>query len=391
MDPPTTEVGSPLRISLLGHASGRRADGLSSYSEQVALGLQRRGCSVFLHHARADGAVVPVPPSQVSAWPTWRFKTVSMPTPGFRSRMRARLAWERPHVTHCSLSFTLDDGWVGGLARELGSATVATFHLPFGAEHSGRGLVMREVHRFWLRRLSHYQRLILFSEPHRQRLIRLGVDPQRVVVVPNAVDTKVFSPGASDTRAERLASGAPVVGYLGRLDPEKGITTLLAGFRDSDLGEGARLVIAGAGSQVGEVRRAAALDQRIVYLGQLVGAESRADFWRASDVFCLPSSAEGLSISLLEAMASGCAVLTTPEGGLAAAGAGALPLDPGQLQQSVAAQLSRLAADPELIESTARRARERAVDRHGMPAMIDHLLSIYRECMGEMTAPLSRA
>ncbi len=372
-------------MALLGHAGGRRADGLSSYTEQVAQGLRRRGCAAYLHHAAGDGLLVPVAPEMATSWPTLRFKTVTIPRLGFRRRMETAIARQRPQVTHCSLSFTLADGWVGKLARRHGSATVATFHLPFGAEGTARGVVMRQLHRFWLSRLGAYQRLVVFTEGHRQRLLRLGAEPERVVVVPNAVDVDLFRPPLGGRQHRK--SGELVIGYLGRLDPEKGIGALLEGFASAQLSPSARLVIAGSGTLSPLVRRAAAADPRVCYRGQLVGAAARVAFWQDVDAFCLPSTAEGLSISLLEAMASGCAVLATPEGGLEVAAEGGLAIDPVRLAASVGERLSQLAQAPDLAASLGAAARRRALEHHGIEPMIDRLLAIYRDCMRELATP----
>jgi glycosyltransferase involved in cell wall biosynthesis len=370
-------------VAWLGHAGGERADGLSTYSQQVVSGLRRHEAEVFFHHAARDGNLVPVDPDHALAWPTLRFKTVTVPTPGFRRRMGRWLEANRPDVAHCSLSFTLADGWVGAEAERFGGARVVTLHLPFGEGRGGRALVMREIHRFWASRLRHYQRVIVFTEDHRLRLAEVGVELERIEVVPNAVDTDLFSPGESARSQPRFQGADLVVGFAGRLDPEKGVRELLAGFQLAGLGPGARLVLAGSGALEGQVRRAVERDRRVVYLGQLSQIQARVDFWRGLDVFCLPSSAEGLSLSLLEAMASGCAVMVTPAGGLEASRAAGLELDPSQLTRSVAQQLRRLAGDPELVRERGRIARAEAVQHHGIEPMLLRLLSIYSECIGE--------
>jgi glycosyltransferase involved in cell wall biosynthesis len=384
---PEEGLASGPRLAWLGHATGNRADGLSSYSEQVAGGLQRRGFEVMFHHAAGDGPVVPGHPREVVSWPTWKFKTVTLPRVGFRPAMASWLESRRPQLLHCSLSMTLDDGWVGQRARRLGSATVVTFHLPFGRQRTARAVVMRELHRFWAGRLSSYQRVIVFNQDHRERLARVGVPRERLRVVPNAVDLELFAPGDGVLRAERLAGADLVIGYLGRLDPEKGIRPLLEAFQKAALGPSARLLVAGDGVLRPLVERAAAHDPRIVNLGRLVGVPARADFWRSIDLFCLPSTAEGLSIAMLEAMATGRPVAVTKAGGLSDAGAGAFELDASRLRNSLAGLLQEVSHSRKLLEEKGLLARSEAVRHHGIESMLDRLLEIYSELGVTLPAP----
>jgi len=373
-----------LRLSWLGHSTGRRADGLTAYSEQVVGGLSGRGATVYFHHSRSDGHELSGRAAEEILWPTAHFKTVTMSHPTFRRRMDRWLQTHHPQVTHCSVSFTLDDGWVGQAALAAGCATVATFHLPFGQPGTGRATVMRQLHRFWARRLNSYQRVIVFSEDHLERLVQVGFRRERLVVVPNAVDADVFAPSPGQLRHLRFPESDLVVGFAGRLDPEKGIRELLAGFRAAELGSGARLLVAGAGSLEHEVRRAAAQDPRVVYLGQLRELRERVDFWRSIDLFCLPSSAEGLSLALLEAMATGCAVAVTPAGGLPALGEAGLELDPLRLKDSISDQLREVARAPEMARLKGLEARAAAVRHHGLKEMLDRLLSIYQDARAQL-------
>ncbi|HUY57728.1 MAG TPA: glycosyltransferase family 4 protein [Candidatus Micrarchaeaceae archaeon] len=370
---------APLRVAWFGHAVGARADGLTTYSADVVSGLLDQGAEVWFHHASRDGRITPVDEAHRIGWPTWRFKTVTVPRWGFRPQLSRWLDRHRPDVVHASLSFTLEDGWLGRQARRSGAATVATFHLPFGRPGSGRATTMRELHRFWAPRLRAYQRVIVFSEDHRGRLAELGVEPSRIEVLPNAVDTERFCPGSSPLRQERLGSASLVVGYLGRLDREKGIRELLDGFARADLGPDARLLLAGGGALRGRVIEAQR-DPRVIYLGQLQTPRERQEFWRAVDIFCLPSSAEGLSIALLEAMASGCAVATTRAGGADSVGGVATELDSADVSGSIAAVLDELGRRPEERARHGQMAREQAVRHHGLTGMLDRLQSIYRDC-----------
>lgn len=376
---PTTEsAGAHLRLAWFGHSVGARGDGLTTYSADVVGGLVERGAEVWFHHASRDGPITPVDSAHEISWPTWRFKTVTVARPGFQRKLASWLGRVRPDVVHASLSFTLQDGWLGRQAQASGAATIATFHLPFGRPGSGRALVMRELHRFWAPRLRAYQRIIVFSEDHRLRLSQVGVDRARIEVVPNAVDVDRFRPGRSHLRATRLQGSGLVVGFAGRLDPEKGVRELLQGFRAANLGAAARLVIAGQGTMLREVL-SAQTDPRVIYLGQLQTIQERVDFWRAVDVFCLPSSAEGLSIALLEAMAAGCAVAATPAGGASLVGGVAQTLEPEHLSRSIATWLDGLEQDPAAVERLGQSARQEAVRHHGMAAMLDRLLQIYSD------------
>jgi len=107
--------------------------------------------------------------------------------------------------------------------------------------------------------------------------------------------------------------------YLARLEPEKGIMTLLEAFRDlSARHPGAHLNIAGSGSLENEVKSYIATHklQNITYHGLVRGQEKTALF-KESHIYVLPTThGEGLPISVLEAMAAGLVIVTSSAGAL---------------------------------------------------------------------------
>ncbi|GAB4181849.1 MAG: glycosyltransferase [Terrimicrobiaceae bacterium] len=134
-----------------------------------------------------------------------------------------------------------------------------------------------------------------------------AVDPGRVDVVRNGIDTSFFQPVSAERRkAARehfsICETEVVVGAIGRLSPEKNFAALAsvaAAFPD------VRLLIAGEGPLEGALREAfRPFGSRVRLCGRV---DDREGFYAALDVFTLPSLYEGLPMSLLEAMASGLA------------------------------------------------------------------------------------
>src|SRR5439155_23525728 len=114
--------------------------------------------------------------------------------------------------------------------------------------------------------------------------------------------------------------------YVGRIDPEKNVNLLLEAFDSLELPSDVHAVIVGDGLELGRLRRKYSADRRITFRGFVRDDLERARVLRASDIYVLPSAIEGLSLSMLEAMASANAVIATDVGsdGEALQGAGIL-------------------------------------------------------------------
>jgi glycosyltransferase involved in cell wall biosynthesis len=134
----------------------------------------------------------------------------------------------------------------------------------------------------------------------------LGVPKRRVAVVPNGVDLDAFDYDARNARNDiGIDQDAPVVGTIGRLEPEKNQMTLLEVFRDLRASHPkTRLIIVGNGSMA-EPLRAHAQKLGVADGTHFLGyRRDVARLLAAMDVFVLPSIREGLPISLIEAMAA---------------------------------------------------------------------------------------
>jgi len=194
-------------------------------------------------------------------------------------------------------------------------------------------------------------------------------------VLSNAVDVAEIraeaAAGAWDVRQRyALAADTPLIVYVGRLLPAKGLRELLAAMPEVRRAEpGATLVIAGEGPMEAELTQYSpagsgpgrqASEAGVLFLGLLDHAATLSLVAQA-DVFCLPSYSEGFSTVVLEAAALGTFVVTTPVGGsvemLADGDSGILLAD--HEPDTIAAGLIAALSDPSERRAAARRAQER--------------------------------
>jgi len=151
----------------------------------------------------------------------------------------------------------------------------------------------------------------------------VGIPASRIETIYNGVDTIRFSPQREDRRALPAGfapPGAIVIGTLGRLDPVKNQTLLARAFarlieRRPEFRARLRLAIIGDGGERAAVETILA-QGHVTELVWLPGFRNDTpSLYRALDIFVLPSVREGISNTLLEAMASGVPVIATRVGG----------------------------------------------------------------------------
>lgn len=136
---------------------------------------------------------------------------------------------------------------------------------------------------------------------------------QIIQVISNGVDANFFTPRA----AERNDHFFRVI-YTGRFDVVKGIKYLAGGFKKFSLNKNnVELVLLGGGTLANELIQENRNNKKIKIIElikHLPQSEIR-EFYQSADVFVLPSLREGMNNMLLEAMASGLAVIATDTGG----------------------------------------------------------------------------
>ncbi|MEA5601264.1 glycosyltransferase family 4 protein [Nostoc sp. UHCC 0252] len=204
-------------------------------------------------------------------------------------------------------------------------------------------------------------RFIVLSDSWKKFYIEnLGLKPEQVIVLPNAVRIPAQIP-------QRLDSNEVFFLFLGRIGERKGAFDLIHAFASIPIEEKskAKLVIAGDG----DVEKARSLIQSLnlvdyITIFDWVNQEKRDELLAKADVFVLPSYNEGLPMALLEAMSWGLAVITTKVGGIpevVTQDHNGLLINPGEIQQLSEAMQS-LIADKNLRMLLGNNARIRVKD-----------------------------
>lgn len=163
-------------------------------------------------------------------------------------------------------------------------------------------------------------RIIAVSADIKKNLIEYGIEENRIRTIPNSVKTDIdegsFLSHKQETRQHvGLSERDFVLGYVGRLSPEKGIRHLINAVALARRGGcPAKLFIIGEGSEKDELRvfaRKEELKDHVVFAGF---QSDVAQVFPAMDVFVLPSLTEGTPMALLEAMAHGIPVIASAVG-----------------------------------------------------------------------------
>lgn len=219
-----------------------------------------------------------------------------------------------------------------------------------------------------------------------RELQEVGVTPEKIVHIPNAVDINLFYPLTTEekqTLQERLGlpSDSLIIIYTGRLSKEKRPENLFKVWtRIREEFPNSLLLVLGTGPQEQELK--SQLSPGIQMLGKTGDV---ASYLQVSDLFVLPSSAEGLPVSLLEAMACGLPAVATAVGGtpevLENNSSGLLipPDDLPALQSAICEML----ANPALRSRMGKAGRDRVIAHYSLEMAVNKLLVLYKRITEE--------
>jgi D-inositol-3-phosphate glycosyltransferase len=226
-----------------------------------------------------------------------------------------------------------------------------------------------------------------------------GARADRVAVVPCGVDTELFQPMAPATAKDLLELGPePLLLYVGRLQPIKGLETLLEAMTRVD--GGSKLLIIGGDQDEPENGHGARLRARVSALGlgrrvHFLGAQPQRRlrlFYAAATATVMPSYYESFGMVALEAMACGSPVVASRVGGLTTTIQDGVTghLVPEGDPAALAQHLSRLLGD-ETERDRLGRAATRWAAEHRWPCVAESICRLYSELRPKAVQHLAQA
>ncbi len=295
--------------------------------------------------------------------------------------------------------------WYANLAGHLagmlhGIPHVVTAHSleplrPWKAEQLGGGYALS----CWAERTAYESAaaVIAVSEGMRADVLHAypAVDPQKVHVIHNGIDTSLYRPVSAPATLARYGvdPDRPFVLYVGRITRQKGLPHLLAAAHR--LAPGVQLVLAASAPDTPELatevsNEIAALKtergaEDVIWLEEMLSREDVIALLSHAAVFCCPSVYEPLGIVNLEAMGCRTAVVASDVGGIpevVADGETGLLVHydaaaPGSYQDGLAAALNALVDDPARAKAMGAAGRERAVAEFGWDAVAARTVELY--------------
>lgn len=267
------------------------------------------------------------------------------------------------------------------LARLAGRPVLFHWHIPGDAAAATKLTAGNPLQGWLVRRALRWSAVVLVLSESWQAALASLVPPghgdrPRLITLHNPVDCDAIRPPADAS----LRSNATVL-FLGDFSQRKGVRDLLAAAPAVlAMYPKARFVITGGDPPPGVAALAAGLGEAVTFAGWVRGDEKLALLQQAA-LLALPSYAEGVPIALLEAMAAGLPVVTTPVGGipdLIADGRNGLLVQPGDVA-GLAGAVARLLNDPELRRAAGELNRLQVVGKYDVPRYADRLLALYTD------------
>ena len=234
------------------------------------------------------------------------------------------------------------------------------------------------VHKIYIPTIANWtfktaDNIICYTENEKSLLKKLGVDPDKIVVIHNGVDTNVFSSCEKERNTDQIL-------WIGRFTPGKGVEYLIEAF-DILIKEypNLKLIMLGKGAVKGNIEqkiRDLNLSKNII-INEFVPNSELPNIYQNSDVFVLPSINEGVPRTILEAMACGLPIVCTALPQLINIVEGCGFVVPLRYPQALADAISKIISNKELSQKLGENGRKNVVENYSWEDTMKRTIKLY--------------
>lgn len=286
----------------------------------------------------------------------------------------------KPTIVHLNPSLNRKAFWRDfvylAVAKLCGAKTIYQVH--------GGSLATFHARRRWLSpairvvgRMA--DRIVVLSEREKKNFANY-VASKKLIIIPNAIDLSEHE----GWMEKRFDFDHHHLGYLGRLVPDKGVFEIIEAMSVlRNKGRRLTLHIAGSGPSESAMKERVArlnLSADVRFRGELHGGD-KIEFWKHLHVFVFPSYHEGLPYALLESLASGTPIVTTPVGAIPEIiedGTHGLCVPTRDIAGIVNA-IESLLDSPQRLRCMSSACRKRAESMYGLPRLTAQFAELYSD------------
>jgi glycosyltransferase involved in cell wall biosynthesis len=370
-----------------------RSSGLAVYGERLALRLAEGGHAVTVLAARRPGTARRslLDGVQVERVPIGRSDWIGYGLHAARhvGQLHAAQPFDLVHFLDVHFAWAYRGPYVASLLQSFRQRLTADNGRPYASSRPNR--LFRQGYYSAARRLLEVPALrrarwlVALSQATRAEFVHhYGIAPERVSVVPEAVDPLRFAPRDTGALRQRLGlDNRRVLVYVGFSNPRKGLEYLAAGL--ADLPPDVRLVIVGrwaAGYRAKVQAAAGTAWEKVREVGSVADDEIPA-YLALADLVVLPSLLEGFGLPALEALACGTPVVATTAGSLPEVVGPCGMLVPPRNTAALVSAITDLLADEPRRQQLAQCARQRALNQFSMQQSYERMMQVYHRVLAD--------
>jgi glycosyltransferase involved in cell wall biosynthesis len=269
-----------------------------------------------------------------------------------------------------------------GMLRKTKLPLVMTTH--YILEFKGNRIASYLYNRFirWITRgiAERVERIICVNKDYLPVLKGWGIDPKKLVFIPNGVDTERFSPGRS--KIKENFKGKKVIVYFGRLHFQKNVHLLIKSMEyiKKEI-DNVKLIIIGDGPDYNNLKKMSAkYGDDIIMTGYLRKDEELVDYLRGADIAVFPSRGENASFTIMEAMACELPVISSDVGNAGEIlGEGRGIVFKEYNEKELAEKCVYLLKNEKIAREIGKKAREYVKKNHGWEKISKRTEELYKE------------